>query len=110
MMGMAMGFSRCSCSCERRVPAPKRQPDPSRYDMLRYASYGDVTVVEVVYEGCTNYEGRKILVLQGWNPQAGGPLDPHFCDRDTYRVLARFEPTKRGWEWAVSFARYVRLT
>jgi hypothetical protein len=64
-------------------------------------------VAEVLYPDCTNYEGRKILVLYG-NKAAllsTTHLDPHFCDGPhDLKVFARFEPTEDGWDAACATA------
>lgn len=76
--------------------------------MLKTQAVGSALVAEVQYEGCTNYEGRKILVYE---KLSDGELlqlrflDPHFCDSATHKSpVARLEPTQRGWRLAIGLA------
>lgn len=85
-------------------------PDPGNFKILRSVKRHRCVVAEIEYTGCTNFEGKKILVyLDTYGelfedlPEAKR-LDPHFS-RDTWlSPIARFEPTKRGWNWALLFA------
>lgn len=92
----APDFSECVC------------PDPSRFTVLRTCVVGSALVVELQYEGCANHEGRKVLVYEKLSNAEFlrfGRVDPHFCDNaNCPSPVARFEPTQRGWQLAVSFA------
>jgi len=77
-------------------------PDPHTFTIERVKQTGDYVSVLVHYPGCTNYEGRKILVLAGiTEPQlrAMRVLDPHFLENGP--VIARFRPDELGWELAL---------
>lgn len=80
------------------------EPDPTDWVILRKARYNDLMIVEIQYPDCKNYEGKKILVMprdKYVKAKRTGVLDPHFTE-DKY-ILARFEPTERGWNWAHIF-------
>ena len=84
-------------------------PDPSNYNILRYAEIGEFLVVEIQYPDCKNYEGKKILLYDGLtiNDLKGQRLiDPHFSNNKKYKSpIARFEPTRHGWNMAVFLAK-----
>ena len=109
---MGMWGSRSSCQCGRSSAplAPiELQPNPTKWRIaktLRGSGGDDAAVaVMVLYEGCTNYEGKKILVYDNFNKfhklRKGGRLDPHFCENH-YGPLARFKPTENGWKLATA--------
>lgn len=92
------GSGSCFTNAEARAP----NPSPARWKLLRKMQFDNAHVVEVEYADCTNYEGRKIMVIPGaWeDPKI---LDPHFEDTE-YSPIARFRPTTEGWRLAVTFA------
>ena len=108
-MGLHIGFSR---STYDKPPPATPNPDPKNFQIKRYVAAGDGLVVEVHYPGCTNYEGRKILVYVGVSVGdllRQGSIDPHFCDNaDYHSPIARFEPTENGWALATHVAGLVR--
>jgi hypothetical protein len=85
------------------------QPNPIKFETIRSDQIGTFLIVELQYEGCTNYNGRKILVyenitLKDLNKQ--GHADPHFsCTQEYYSPIARFKPDTHGWHRACYFAR-----
>lgn len=88
-----------------------RNPNPLLFNILRGVIVGDenyLIVAEIQYIGCTNFEGRKILVFQGITEDEFkllSSIDPHFYE-DT-KLLARFPPTKTGWDYAILFAQAI---
>lgn len=104
-MGMPTGVSRGD------NPRPGN-PDPRNFEVIRDFVQGDFIALEIRYPGCTNFEGRKILIIQNTRSQSlgfwwitnllSGPIDPHFQGlfRERYRLPARFEPSTWGWERA----------
>jgi hypothetical protein len=92
-MGISI-FSRCGTGPANSV-APN--PDPAHWRLLEQEVMGDLSIALVEYDGCTNFEGRKLLLLRGVL-KLGEPLDPHF--RPGGPVMARFEPTSDGWKVA----------
>ena len=86
-------------------------PNPANYKILRYHAFEiGYLVLEIQYMGCTNYEGRKILVfnckIQDLLKQK--LIDPHFSDnKQMISPIARFEPTQTGWDFAKAFVRSV---
>lgn len=91
-------------SCES---ARRSNPDPSRFEIKRIEEHGKFMLLEVVYPNCTNYEGRKYLLMKRMTTielLAMKQLDPHFAKDG--RVLARFEPTPAGWEMGRALLRW----
>lgn len=87
-------------------------PDPKKFTIIKHEEVGEYLILEVKYDGCTNYEGKKILVYQGvkiidlWKQ---GSLDPHFSNNKQYHSpIARFRPDKEGWTNALRFTRCQR--
>jgi hypothetical protein len=102
-MGLNMGFSSSGlCDCGPRPP----MPDPKCYAVLRSQYSQHYLVLEVQYPDCTNYEGRKILVFdcKVLDLVRQGAIDPHFSETG-FSPIARFEPTPRGWELALSLGK-----
>ena len=89
-------------------PVVLPNPNPSKYRIIREKIVKEFLIIEILYEGCTNYEGRKILVYKDITYQQlieQKLIDPHFSEGNEYiSPIARFEPTERGWEWAINFA------
>lgn len=82
-------------------------PNPANYKIVRYIGNENYLIVEIKYLDCTNYEGRKILVFENVTMgelEQQKLIDPHFSDNKEYHSpIARFEPTERGLEMAISF-------
>lgn len=100
-MGLGIG-PRCSGNpCEPAAVAPN--PNPGRFKILKEQVIGKYLVLLVEYPGCTNYEGKKLLVYEGWKSSAGllfhnlYRLDPHFAD-NVGAPIARFRPTEESLE------------
>lgn len=90
---------------------PDPQPDPFRYEVLREEAVGGMLVAELRYPDCPTYEGRKVLVFEGYASVSqvasrnGGAVDPHFQGNPRYASpVARLEPTDRGWREALKLA------
>lgn len=102
-----------SCRSENHAVSgqstPILNPDPSKFTIEKLQTEGDYIIVLAWYHGCTNFEGRKVLVYYGTTEsiiRSKTSLDPHFCDdRRCLSPIARFEPTIRGWKAAVLFAQ-----
>lgn len=73
-------------------PAPGN-PDPRSFEILEVERIGRLWLSVLVYRGCTNFEGRKVL-LTNWNPWERTEIDPHFAEGSG--ILARFEPSADG--------------
>lgn len=128
-MGLGIGFSSCRARdfetvrermierpvyIERKVPVwlqsiHPANPNPKNFIPLLIEEVDGFTVAIIRYPNCTNYEGLKIMVYDGeikgyiMNAKI---LDPHFCDhKECISPVARFEPTKRGWEMAINFCK-----
>jgi hypothetical protein len=86
-------------------------PDPLRWTLVQGYQMGDMCVVCVKYTGCTNYDGKKVMVyenarLRDLTSGKIRSLDPHFDCRNVndWVPFARFEPTRRGWNAACLLA------
>ncbi len=106
-MGMGLFSSSSSCrysSCGPTVNVTSPNPDPRKFKILEGGVNKDFTIIKVQYEGCTNYEGVKILVYKGHVLQelvnADG-IDPHFCEGPHLSPIARFAPTEEGLKLAL---------
>lgn len=79
-------------------------PDPSKYDVIATILRKGYTIAWLRYEGCTNYEGQKIVVLKGnWlnHFDLRKPFDPHFIAGGS--LIARFVPSYKGLDMASDF-------
>jgi hypothetical protein len=77
-------------------------PTPENFEIITVDQVGSLYVSMIQYPGCINFEGKKVLVTE-WDPYRRRAIDPHFLPKNG--LLARFEPTPRGYEWAIKFAR-----
>lgn len=84
------------------APTWSAAPNPIEFEVLRNVKVGNHWVAKIHYPNCTNYEGKKVVILRQ-DPSTMTELDPHF--REGGPVVARFEPTTRGFEQAIVFAR-----
>ena len=82
-------------------PVPPN-PQPSKFEVLKIEKHSEHQIVEVRYEGCTTFGGRKLLLMRV--VEIKGALDPHLLG-EGHPVIARFEPTPDGWEMARRVAR-----
>ena len=98
-------------SLDKADPNGLPNPDPSNYTIIRSLQIGYKLIVEIVYHDCTNYEGKKILVFEDCNINmltAQKLIDPHFSNNKSYySPIARFQPTKKGWEMACYVANVI---
>jgi hypothetical protein len=107
-MGLGLFGSSCrSKSCDdvvKNVSVTKNvNPNPKKFMISRIQSIGNFLIAEVFYSDCTNFEGRKILVFKDISRlqlESLKELDPHFCNTGHTSPVARFVPTKEGWEMA----------
>lgn len=75
------------------------KPDPFKFSLLKREYVNGNTIILANYEGCKSFGGNKLMVLLGKHDGILSVLDPHFIDED-YPVVARFAPTKEGWDMA----------
>lgn len=87
-------------SCYTNLEVPN--PSPYAWELLDYRQYNNAYVLKVLYTGCTNFEGVKIMVFKGTYSHKAC-LDPHFSE-EVYSPLARFIPTEEGWVLANTIA------
>ena len=78
-------------------------PDPTRFEVLSETTTKNYTVVVVNYPDAKNFEGNKVMVLEGTQSvKTAKELDPHFDVNS--RVLARFRPNAEGIGMSIKFA------
>jgi hypothetical protein len=92
-----MGLSPFS-SCSADQPSAGN-PDPGNFKILRIVNYSAYTLTEILYPGCANFEGKKILLFRAPNQVVmdAKVIDPHFCDGPHLSPIARFRPDQEGW-------------
>lgn len=82
-------------------------PNPNKFKINKVATITPtLLVVEIEYAGCTNFEGKKICVFNGFTEEVLRSLksiDPHF-DTNPLTPIARFKPNEEGWINACNFA------
>lgn len=86
-------------------PAEAPNPDPKRFQIIDTLQVGKYTILKVKYDGCTNFEGVKVLVYDVPPIELlklKGNMDPHFSNQGV-APFARFKPTADGWDAAVKF-------
>lgn len=71
-----------------------KPPNPSNWKFLDLFQFTNAYVLVVRYDGCSNFEGIKILVFKG-QYRHRDLLDPHFADNEE-SPIARFKPTDEG--------------
>ena len=98
-----MGVSGISYNCSVNIKAPAPNPDPSRWVLIEKLQYTNAYVLKVKYKDCTNFEGIKIMVYKG-QYRHKEYLDPHFQEL-TKGPIARFEPSREGYEMAIKLAK-----
>ena len=107
MMGCCPMFSSSVNDPASFVQPKAPNPDPWNFEVLSTQKIGNYTIAEVKYRGCTNYEGKKVLLYKTttWmNCLSRKVLDPHFSGNSNLDPLARFEPTNNGWAMACALA------
>ena len=108
-MGISIGVSNSSYDrCETitktkivKVPVPMSNPNPKNFLIIKHEQIGIYLLIEVKYPDSTNYEGHKIMIFECTYESLlkQMSIDPHFSDNPNFHSpIARFEPTKRGWE------------
>lgn len=123
-MGLKL-FSGSSCGCStdytKIVPSdiypnnvvttkPLPNPNPKNFKIKEIEQVGKYLVVRVKYKDCTNFEGEKILVIEGIKRLRLlmlQDLDPHFCEnsKHEYKIVARFRPEFKYWRFAIEFCK-----
>ena len=85
-------------------------PNPMACEIIESKQIGKYLIVKVNYSTCENYEGNKILLYENINKQQlleikkQYGIDPHFSHKmPKISPIARFVPTKEGWENAIEF-------
>jgi len=84
-------------------------PNPSRFNIQYTEEIGNNLITIINYEGCTNYEGDKVLLYKNMTDKKLRSLlriDPHFTDDDN-SPFARFKPTVDGFEAARRLAELI---
>jgi len=112
-IGSVSKFDNSAHSNPRPRPKGNGQPNPSRWKLKRHLTMNHYLIIEITYDDCINFEGRKILMfdkgvtLKDITRQK--LIDPHFSEsKDFFHPIARFVPTQRGWEMAIDLAISMR--
>ena len=87
-------------------------PDPKNCTITHAYQLHNYLVVGITYPDCTTFEGKKVLVYKDCSLeklhrqiQIAG-IDPHFAaNKMYYSPIARFIPTKEGWQMAKDFVK-----
>ena len=93
-------------SCSSRYdppPAKLPNPDPHNYKINKAEEIGGYLILEIHYPDCVNFEGKKVLLFKATLLEVVNQkvIDPHFFnDPKIISPIARFVPTKEGWEMA----------
>lgn len=86
-------------------------PDPANFKIIKCRKIRRFVIIWVNYPDSKNYEGNKILLFEGISLKRIREiklLDPHFCDsKEHLSPVARFVPTIKGWDYAVTFSKNV---
>lgn len=98
-----------------KIPMEVRKilPKPNKFKIEKSIQVGKHLVLVLIYEGCTYYEGKKVLVFKNIDlidlmTNNKNLIDPHFSDKKGWIApTARFEPTEEGLEMAILFARNI---
>ena len=81
-------------------------PDARNFTIRQAEQVGSYVCALVNYPDADNYEGDKIMLLEGIDAEqlnSLDELDPHFQVEGS--VVARFRPDAEGWQDAVALAR-----
>lgn len=106
-----------SCDCSRHtspigairkpdITTAPPNPNPLNFKIERVKQMGIYLGALVYYPDCTNFEGKKIIVLKGVTEtelRNMRQLDPHFLEAGP--IIARFRPDAQGWENALCLMR-----
>ena len=100
-MGMLIGFSNSSFDDSKQII---NTPDTNKWVINKSIMIGKYLLIDITYPNCTNYEGKKFLLFENILKEdlvKQKKIDPHFFNnKNYYSPIARFEPTKKGWEMA----------
>ena len=100
LVDMGMNIFKRSCTSSPYA-VQDSNPDPSNFLIVNEQMIGNYLVLHVKYTTCTNYEGNKLMVYEGFKSSKellklnNGKLDPHFS-RSKGSPIARFAPTKES--------------
>jgi len=81
-------------------------PNPCNYKILKYKYINNYLIILINYPDCKNFEGNKILIFKDIKlkeliyKESIVKIDPHFSNETKYSPIARFIPTKKGFEMA----------
>jgi hypothetical protein len=97
-----MGLNFLGSSSGSTIPP---NPNPEQFSIVTGWMYGEISILEVHYIGCTPYNGNKILVYEASleSLQRRIKLDPHFLENDS-SPIARFPANEQGRRDAKAFA------
>lgn len=93
----------------------KDLPRPDNYEIIDYEEIGDYLILTMHYPNCSNWSGRKILVVKASVKDLikAKHIDPHFAHEvsgipnSLPSPIARFEPTPTGLKHAQIFVHAI---
>lgn len=98
----------CVIDNTRNLP----NPNPANYTIGDTWQWNNFLIIKIKYHDCINYEGEKVLVYENCTLaqlKKQRLIDPHFCENKNFlSPIARFEPTKKGWNMAVKFVESLK--
>lgn len=96
-----------SCKKKSRFNLNYPEPNPTSFEIILSKGFSKSCVLVVRYFGCTNFEGKKVLVfkspLKEIEDMAKNGLDPHFFEDSS--MVARFVPNVEGIDMAYDLAK-----
>jgi hypothetical protein len=84
------------------------EPNPRLFNIIKWKSRGNFSLVKINYPNCTNYEGMKICLYNYHISKVLETklLDPHFSEKGI-SPFARFEPTTEGWNAGLKMLQFL---
>ena len=100
-----MGCNILKRSCYTNENAIAPNPSPDNWTLLDLYQMKNAYVMRVKYNGCTNFEGVKVMVYKGQYVEREW-LDPHFSMDDS-SPIARFNPSTEGLQMALALGESI---
>ena len=81
-------------------------PNSHEFELLSSFKIGNLYLVEIRYLGCTDFEGRKLLVMDR-DPSGMTVIDPHFTPGGY--IVAKFAPDKEGKQMGIMYLKAIQM-
>lgn len=105
-----MGIGPSYKSCYTHPTATIPNPNPLKFKVLAYSLFPPYLIVLVEYVGCTNFEGKKIMIYKNvflTEILHAKSLDPHFQDQ-RFSPIVRLSPGEEGWQMGCDICRFLQ--